>query len=87
MVTTVQVDEGIKFKLDKLKVHNRETYNEVIKRLIENSSLDYKDSLIETIDILSDSETMRDIAEAMDQFRKKKYKSLEEVEKNLGIND
>jgi predicted CopG family antitoxin len=33
--TTIQVDESIKARLDKLKLHPREPYSDVIKRLLE----------------------------------------------------
>ena len=33
--TTIQISNEIKTKLDKLKVHPREPYEDVIKRLIE----------------------------------------------------
>ncbi|MGC8622112.1 MAG: DUF7557 family protein [Caldisphaera sp.] len=35
MVTTIQVSEDVRKKLEKLKVHRRETLNEVIEKLIE----------------------------------------------------
>ncbi|MCW1294635.1 MAG: hypothetical protein OH338_00635 [Candidatus Parvarchaeota archaeon] len=35
MVTTIQVSEEVREKLEKLKVHKRETLNEVIEKLIE----------------------------------------------------
>ena len=35
MVTTIQVSEEVREKLEKLKVHRRETLNEVIEKLIE----------------------------------------------------
>ncbi len=35
MVTTIQVSEEVREKLEKLKVHKRETFNEVIEKLIE----------------------------------------------------
>lgn len=78
MVTTIQVDESLKEKLDKLKVHHRETYNELILRIIGSSS--YKkidnESLIETIEILSDPETMRDLAEAFEDYEKGRFVEL-----------
>lgn len=37
-ITTVKVKRDTKFSLDKLKVIERESYNEVIQRLIQNSS-------------------------------------------------
>ncbi|MBC7113159.1 MAG: ribbon-helix-helix protein, CopG family [Candidatus Methanomethyliales bacterium] len=35
MRTTIAVSKEVKDALDKLKVHRRETYEEVIRRLIE----------------------------------------------------
>ena len=34
MKTTVRLDESVKKELDKLKIHPREPYEEVIKKLI-----------------------------------------------------
>ena len=85
MVTTIQVDEKLKEKLDKLKVHYRETYNELISRLINSSSpqkLD-RESLIDTIEILSDPETMRSIAKGIEDYNKWKFKTLAQVRKEL----
>jgi uncharacterized protein (UPF0248 family) len=67
MVTTIQLDEKVKEKLDKLKVHYRESYNDLIVRILSNCTPKNfeKESLVETIEILSDPETMRDIAEAL----------------------
>lgn len=78
MVTTIQVEEILKERLDKLKVHHRETYNELIMRLIDSSSsqrLD-KESLSETIEILSDPKTMRDIAEALEDYERGRFIEL-----------
>jgi predicted transcriptional regulator len=78
MVTTIQVDENLKDRLDSLKIHHRETYNELILRLINNTSpnnLD-RESLIETIEVLSDPDTMRDIAQALDDFHKGRFVEL-----------
>lgn len=85
MATTIQVDENVKEKLDKLKIYNRETYNELILRLINSSSpqkLD-KDSLIETIEILSDPQTMRDIAKGVEDYNQGRFKTLAQVRKEL----
>lgn len=83
MITTIQIDENIKEKLDKLKVHYRETYNELIKRLIIAYSKADKESLVETIEVLSDPETMRGIAQGIEDYNKGKYKTLEQVRKEL----
>ncbi|MBU3912784.1 MAG: hypothetical protein KKE50_01685 [Nanoarchaeota archaeon] len=88
MITTIQLDNKIKDKLDKLKVHHRESYNELIARLIENcspSKMD-KESLIETIEVLSDPETMRKIAEAVERINKGDLGTpIEEVRKEPGL--
>jgi len=72
MVTTIQLDNKVKEKLDKLKIHERESYNEVVRRLVEeckNIKVD-EESLRETIEILSDPETLKDIAEALEEVEK-----------------
>ena len=88
MVTTIQVDEELKEKLDELKIHHRETYNDLIKRMIENCFLQGtdKESLIATIEVLSDPELMKGIKEALEEeSRGEKGISLEELKKELGI--
>jgi len=86
MVTTIQIDEKLKEKLDNLKVHYRETYNELISRLV-NFSPDRidKESLIETIEILSDPETMRDIANGLEEYEKGKGIEFSKLKKELGL--
>ncbi len=89
MITTIQIDKGLKDKLDKLKVHHRETYNELILRLMENFSPKEADreSLIETIEVLSDPEMMAGLAEAMVEMQKGNYGiTMDELKKELGIN-
>ncbi|MDP2946724.1 MAG: hypothetical protein Q8N88_01285 [Nanoarchaeota archaeon] len=85
MVTTIQIDEKLKGKLDKLKIHRRETYNELIFRLIENCSPDSteRESLIATIEVLSDPETMRDIADGIEAFNRGEGISFEKLKKEL----
>ena len=88
MTTTIQIENNLKEKLDSLKVHHRETYNELIVRLIEGCSPNSADreSLIETIDVLSDAETMRDIAEALEEINAgKRGKPLSEIKKESGL--
>ena len=78
MITTLQIDSKVKDKLDALKVHERESYNEVIRRMIEeckNIKVD-EESLRETIDILSDPETLRDIAEALNEYEAGRFIEL-----------
>ena len=78
METTIRLNENVKGKLDTLKVHSRESYNDVISRMIEeckNMNVD-EESLKETIEILSDPEILRDIAEALNDFEQGKFIEL-----------
>lgn len=88
MVTTIQIDENLKKKLDELKIHYRESYNDLIKRMIENCSSNNidKESLIATIEVLSDPELMLGIKEALEEeYKGEKGTSLEDLKKELGI--
>lgn len=78
MATTIQVDERVKRKLDALKVHPRESYNELLDRMAAGFDAD-KESLVETIEIMSDPETMRRLARSMEQFKRGKTIPFEEV--------
>lgn len=88
MATTIQIDEEVKERLDNLKVHHRESYNDLIIRILSShiSQNVSKDSLIETIDILSDSETMRDIAEALEEYERGKGTDFTVIKKELNLN-
>lgn len=76
METTIRLNENIKRKLDLMKIHSRETYNDVISRIIGNTKKIDEESLRETIDVLSDPETMRDIAEALEDYEKGRFVEL-----------
>jgi len=73
--TTIQVDKKIKDKLEAMKVHPKESYNEIIDRLI---SVSYDD------EELSD-ETMKDIEESLEQIRQGKTLSMKEVKERYGL--
>jgi predicted transcriptional regulator len=85
MVTTIQLDEKLKERLDKLKIHYRESYNDLILRLISSSSTKTfdKESLIETIEILSDFEAMKSITRGIEDYSKGRVKSLAQIKKEL----
>ena len=36
MPTTIQVSDGVKQKLEKMKLYARESYNEIIERMLED---------------------------------------------------
>ena len=88
MVTTIQLDEKLKDRLDKIKIHHRETYNDLIIRILSSYSPKNadKDSLVETIEILSNPETMRDIAEALEEYEKGKGIEFSKLKKELNLN-
>ena len=87
MVTTIQIEEDLKEKLDELKIHYRESYNALIQRILENCALNPIDneSLIATIKVLSDPHLMKGIKEALEEEKRgEKGTSLEELKKELG---
>ena len=81
-VTTIQLDENVKKKLDALKVHPRESYNELLNRMADAYDVD-KECLVETIEIMSDPDLMRSIAKSIENFKESEWKTLEEVEAKL----
>lgn len=88
MVTTIQLDEELKERLDDIKIHPRETYNDLIKRLLNScspSNMD-RESLIATIEVLSDPELMNGIREALIEERNGvRGKTLDQIKKELKI--
>ncbi len=86
MVTSIQLEEKTKGLLDRLKIHYRETYDELVMRLAEAYSKNAdKGQLIETIEIISDPEAMREIAEGIEAYEKGKGKSIKKLRKELGV--
>jgi len=72
MVTTIQISEELKAELTNRKLFSRETYEEVIWDLIEDTRE------------LSD-ETKRELEEARQEIRDGEVFTLEEVRKELGL--
>jgi len=72
MVTTIQITESLQKELAKKKVYDKETYEEVIWDLIEDTQE------------LSE-ETKRDIQEARAEIKKGKFHTIEQVKKELGL--
>tara|TARA_Y100000310_G_scaffold343121_1_gene449299 strand:+ start:2686 stop:2949 length:264 start_codon:yes stop_codon:yes gene_type:complete len=83
--TTIQIDKVLKEKLESIKLYQRETFNELISRLIDSTSLDTasRESLIATVEVMSDPELMRGIKEGLQE---EGGTPLEEFEKELGLN-
>ena len=72
MVTTIQLEERIKTKLDKMKLHPRETYNKVIERL-----------LYDTAEEELSLQTIRGIESALNDIKNNRLYSTAEVKKRL----
>mgnify|MGYP001567584865 CR=1 FL=1 len=79
-ITTITLDKSMKRKLDRIKMHPRESYNDVVARLISGSLGSVsRESLVETVEILSDADAMMSIAKSLDDMRKGRTYSMDEV--------
>ncbi len=72
MATTIQISEELQTELTNRKLFSRETYEEVIWDLLEDTK-----ELTE--------ETKKDIEEARKDIIEGRYSTLEEVKKELGL--
>lgn len=72
MATTIQISEDLQKELAKRKLFDRETYEEVIWDLIEDTQE-------------LDEETKHDIEEAREDYREGRVYTLEEVKKRHGL--
>lgn len=75
MKTTIQVDKKIKDKLEAMKVHPKESYNEIIDRLI---SVSYDDKE------LSD-ETLKEIEQSLEDVRQGRTLSMKQVKERYSL--
>ena len=71
MSTTIKISNKTKTKLEHLKIHKRESYSDVIERLITLQDDDL------------DSQTLKNIRKSLDDIEKGKVYSLAQVEKEL----
>ena len=72
MVTTIQLSEDLKKELTQRKLFDKETYEEVIWDLIEDS-------------LELSEETKKNIKISLKQIKEGKYKTLEQIEKEQGL--
>ena len=72
MPTTIQVSEKLQKELAKRKIFEKETYEEVIWDLMEDSQE-------------LDEETKMEIAQARQEIREGKYHTLEDVKRELEL--
>ena len=72
MVTTIQISNNLQGELSKRKLFDRETYEEVIWNLMED-----------TMEL--NEQTKKEIGQARAEIRDHKYVKLDEAKKRLGI--
>lgn len=72
MATTIQISDNIQSVLQGMKLFHRESYNDVIGRLIEDN-------------LELNEKTKKDIAEAKARIRAGNFVAQGEVERQLGI--
>ena len=76
MVTTIQLDNKTKSKLDKLKVFPRESYDDVVKRLI---------NVAEDDEGVLSGQTVKDLERALDEVKRGKLVSHADVKRKYGL--
>jgi len=72
MPTTIQISDNVKSVLDRMKMIERETYNDVIERMIED-------------DLELNEKTKVEIEEARKRIKSGKFITQGEVKKRLGL--
>ena len=72
MVTTIQINEDIKVSLNGMKIFKRETYNDVLERLVED------------VQELNE-DTKKDIDLALTEVENGKFITHEKLAKELGF--
>ena len=72
MPTTIQISDNVKLVLDRMKMIERETYNDVIERMIED-------------DLELNEKTKTEIEEARKRIKDGKFITHEGVKKRLGL--
>ena len=72
MVTTIQVSEKLQEKLQKRKLYNSESYEDVIWDLLEDS-------------MELSEETKKNILQSEKEMKEGKTKTIEQIRKELGL--
>ena len=76
MVTSIQLENKTKSKLNKMKIFPKESYDDVVNKLINIAEDDEG--------VLSKS-TIKDLEEALDDVKKGRLLSHNQVKKKLGL--
>ena len=74
--TTIQINKDTKIRLDNLKDYNRESYEEIIEKLLD---------IVAEENMELSEETKKEIEEARKEFKAGKGISFEEVKRKAGI--
>ena len=74
-MTTIQIQPTTKERLETVKTHPRETYDEVVNRLLDMAC--DQEPLSE--------ETLKKIEEGIRDIRQQKTRTLEEISEEMGI--
>ncbi len=72
METTIKISSDVKSMLDKFKMHERETYNDIIEIMIEDH-------------LELNEKTKKEIEEARKRISKGEFYSQEDVERMFGL--
>jgi predicted CopG family antitoxin len=79
-ITTITIEKALKKRLDYMKVHPRESYNDVLLRaLSQKEKQDDPEAVQETIEILSDPEIMHSLARSVEQLKKGKVYGFDQA--------
>ena len=76
MSTTIQISNEMRDQLNSLKLFRRETYNDVIERILEERGGDMQEL---------NKKTKKEIGQAIKEIESGHYKTHEEVRKELGF--
>ena len=74
MDTTIKIKDKTRTKLGHFKLYTKETYNDIIERLIKTAQDDELDT-----------QTIKNLRRSLDDIEKGKTYSLAQVEKELGL--
>ena len=72
MATTIQISDNIKKTLERMKLFDRDTYNDIIERMVED-------------DLELNERTKKEIEEARSRIKSGKFLTHEEVKKRLNL--
>jgi len=72
MPTTIQISDPVKDKLQHMKLFEKESYNDIIERMLEDN-------------LELNEKTKKEIEEARKRVKQGKHVSMEEVSKRFGV--